>query len=128
MPPLVHIIEIIGKLEIPMGKEIINTMYTIVESSPEIVLLDLQKVTFVDSGGLGAIVRAFKTSETAGIRFVICTDQPEVIKILKLTAINQTIEIFNNKENFYTELKQEIPEYSYLTNFSEISISLGYTS
>lgn len=126
MQPLINIIKIIGKLEILSGKELIATIQTMMESKPEIIILDLQEVTFADSGGLGAIVRAFKISQSGGVRFVICTSQNQICSIFHLTSMNQIIEIYKTKEEFYEQLKQEIPQYNhYLNQIPELSVTLN---
>lgn len=124
MQPVVHIIEIVGKLEIAIGKELIDAIHAIMEFYPQFIILDLQKVDFADSGGLGSVIRAFKISQELGTRFAICTEQSQVLSIFQLTSINQIIEVYKNKEEFYEKLKTEIPEYSYLSEIPEISVSL----
>ncbi len=125
MQPIINIIKIVGKLEILRGKNLIATIHAIMESKPEIIILDLQEVTFADSGGLGAIVRAFKISQSAGLRFVICTSQSQVLSIFHLTSMNQILEIYKTKEEFYEQLKQEIPQYNnYLNQIPELSVTL----
>ena len=120
MQPIVHIIKIFDKLEVLIGKELIAATHAIIQLNPQIILLDIEKVTFADSGGLGAVVRAFKISQVAGIRFVIFTSQNQVLNLFNLTSINQILEIYKTKEEFYQQLKKEIPEYTYLTEIPEI--------
>jgi len=124
MQPIVHILEIFGKLDLLTGKQLIATTHAIMEFEPEFLLLDLEGVTFADSGGLGAVVRAFKIAQVGGVRFAIFTSQTQVLSIFRLTSMNQIMEIYKVKEEFYEQLKVEIPEYRYLNEIPEVSIQV----
>lgn len=69
-----------------------DAMRSATEAGHRRVVLDLARVTFVDSSGLGAIISAMKhlggdrTLELAGL-------QPAVVKVFRLTRLDEIVKI-----------------------------------
>ena len=63
------------------------------QTAPPRVILDLSKVTFVDSSGLGAIVNAKKALGPA-TRLDLCTLNGAVDKVFKLTRMDSVFDIY----------------------------------
>ena len=57
------------------------------------IVLDLSRVDFIDSSGLGAIVSCLKTLGGNG-DLVICGIQETVMSLFKLTRMNRVFQIF----------------------------------
>ena len=76
------------------------------------VLLHLGGVNFVDSSGLGTLVRMASTLRYAGGDLKLCQVTPEVANVLKLTNLAQLFQMFEQEEegiaSFYQ--KQAGPE------------------
>lgn len=70
------------------------------EGMTEIVLVDFQDVTFMDSSGLGALVLAFKAVRATGKKLVICSINEQVRILFELTGMDKVFEIFPNQEEF----------------------------
>lgn len=70
----------------------------VTENGPDRVLLDLSRVDFLDSSGLGAVVYAMKSMggarrlELAGLR-------PKVEKVFRLTRMDSVFVIHNDAES-----------------------------
>jgi stage II sporulation protein AA (anti-sigma F factor antagonist) len=60
---------------------------------PNEVILDLSKVEFMDSSGLGLIMGRYTTSKEIGAELVILKPSYKVKKILELAGIERIIEI-----------------------------------
>ncbi len=59
-------------------------------------IIDLNKVTYIDSSGLGSITSLhIKTSKNGGFVKIISTN-PEINKILKLTGLSKVIPVYEN--------------------------------
>lgn len=56
------------------------------------VVLDLAGVEFVDSSGLGALIRMHKTFEPQG-RLVLCNVDPKVAQLFKVTRLERVFAI-----------------------------------
>ena len=56
--------------------------------------LDLAQVTFLDSSGLGVIVKALKRAKEAETDFDVVAANDRVLKVFKLTGLDAVIEIY----------------------------------
>jgi stage II sporulation protein AA (anti-sigma F factor antagonist) len=63
------------------------------------LILNLEKVTFIDSSGLGVIIGRYKKVSSTGGRMYIVGVQPQVEKILQFSGINRLISIYSNEQD-----------------------------
>ena len=69
-------------------------------SSHSALLVDMEKVEFIDSAALMALIKAFRLAESLGQRFVLSSLAPSVRMMFELTQLDNAFEIFENKESF----------------------------
>lgn len=79
------------------------------ENQPDIVLIDFKDVTFMDSSGLGAVVLAIKTVQSAGREIYVCSMNNQLKMLFELSGLDKVVEIFENAEEFE---QQFLPEKS----------------
>jgi anti-anti-sigma factor len=72
-----------------------------IASGPDIVLLDLKEVTFMDSSGLGALVSALKTVRSSGGKLSVCSINDQVKMLFELTSMDRVFEIYPNQDAFH---------------------------
>jgi anti-anti-sigma factor len=63
------------------------------EHRPREILLDLARLTFMDVTGLRTILDAARRARRHGGALVIANPMPHIIRLLELTAIDQTLEV-----------------------------------
>jgi stage II sporulation protein AA (anti-sigma F factor antagonist) len=63
------------------------------------LIVNLEKVTFIDSSGLGVIIGRYKKVSAAGGKMYIAGVKPAIEKILFLSGINRLIPIFKNEQD-----------------------------
>jgi anti-sigma B factor antagonist len=68
------------------------------DGSPKIVL-DLSGVTFLDSTGLGVLITGLKRCRSADGDLVLVTAQPNVLKVLEITGLNDVFQIYETVED-----------------------------
>ncbi|MCT7986706.1 sugar transferase [Laspinema sp. A4] len=74
---------------------------------PEHIILDFSKTTFIDSSGVGALVRVLKTTQTASIDLILRNVQSQVMSVLSLTALDQAL-TFEGKSGLITGTHEEL--------------------
>lgn len=74
-----------------------SVMGQCVEESPKHFILDLSKIDFVDSSGLGALVQLAKKVQTAGGTLQIVTN-PRVTQTVKLVRLEQFLSLQTSVE------------------------------
>jgi anti-sigma B factor antagonist len=61
-------------------------------------VLDLSEVTFLDSTGLGVLITGLKRCRSAGGNLVLVTAQPNVLKVLEITGLNDVFKVHDTVE------------------------------
>lgn len=79
-------------------REEINTL---VETGVEMILVDFQNVTFIDSSGLGALVAAAKAVRAQKHKIFICSLNEQIKMLFELASMDQVFEIFPSQDHFY---------------------------
>ncbi|MBR4204543.1 MAG: anti-sigma factor antagonist [Clostridia bacterium] len=62
---------------------------------PDELILDLSRVCFMDSSGLGLILGRYAKAAELGIRFKVANPTPEISRILDLAGTQRLIKIEN---------------------------------
>ncbi len=100
MSPVVKVVQPSGILDSTKANQFRQEISEIVEKGANIVLLDFQNVTFMDSSGLGALVLAFKSVRASGAKLFICSINEQIRILFELTSMDRVFEIFDNQDEF----------------------------
>lgn len=57
-------------------------------------VIDLERVSFIDSSGLAALISGLKTFRAHGRDFVLAAVQPTVLQVFTLTMLDRAFRIF----------------------------------
>ncbi len=100
MSPVVKVVQPSGILDGTKAGHFRQEISHLMESNVDIVLIDFQDVTFMDSSGLGALVLALKTVRAAGGKLFICSVNDQIKMLFELTSMDRVFEIFPSREDF----------------------------
>jgi anti-sigma B factor antagonist len=100
MAPVVKVIQPAGILDGTQVNHLRQEINQAVTANTDIVLIDLENVTFMDSSGLGALVIALKTVRTAGGKLFLCAINDQVKMLFQLTSMDRVFEIFPSRDEF----------------------------
>lgn len=104
MAPVLKIIQPNGLFDGDQGTKCRQKITELVENGTDIVLLDFQDVTFMDSSGLGAVVLSLKTVRASGGKLFICSINDQIRMLFELTSMDRVFQIFANREEFTKEM------------------------
>jgi stage II sporulation protein AA (anti-sigma F factor antagonist) len=76
---------------VPRLDEVLSSL----DSSVQTLVIDLARLSFMDSSGLGAIVRAQQRSDAAGRRLQVRGARGAVRKLLDIAALGATVEVLD---------------------------------
>ncbi|REF00174.1 STAS domain-containing protein [Thermomonospora umbrina] len=68
--------------------------------TPPRLVIDMTSVTFMDSCGLGGLVRSWKRVGGLQGRFVLVGLQPRVARVLDITGMRRAFEIYDSLDDF----------------------------
>lgn len=85
------------RLTADIASEFSKSVIEIVGTEPESIILDLGKVNFMDSSGLGSIM-AIRKAASGVCKMRVSSVNSAVMDILKLTRMNQVLDIYETTE------------------------------
>ncbi|MGJ9382434.1 anti-sigma F factor antagonist [Salipaludibacillus neizhouensis] len=68
------------------------------------VLLNLEKLTFMDSSGLGVVLGRYKRVQAMGGEMVVCCISPQVKRLFELSGIYKIVSITSNEREGLSSL------------------------
>ena len=107
MNSVVHIIEPEGILDGTKTADFQQQIEQSVESGVHTILVDFGNVTFMDSSGLGALVKAFKTLQAANVRLFLCSINEQIGMLFELTSMDNYFAILSDREEFKQQLQSQ---------------------
>ncbi|QLE56885.1 STAS domain-containing protein [Nostoc sp. TCL26-01] len=96
----VQVIKLSGIINTTNSQDLREKITHLLNSGVNIVLVDCQDVTFMDSSALGALVLAFKTLRAAGTKLFLCSINEQVRILFELTGMDKVFEIFKSQDEF----------------------------
>jgi anti-sigma B factor antagonist len=94
----VDVVELSGKITIGEGEaELRKEVQELIDGGHKKILLGLEKVSFMDSAGLGELVACYKRAMEKGGTIKILRPSGKVADLLSLTKITEIFEIFEDE-------------------------------
>lgn len=93
------IVRVAGELDMLIADKMrIEIDKRIDESGIKNLILNLEKVTFIDSSGLGVVIGRYKRIKSKGGRMFIVGAKPQVEKILFFSGVNRLVPLYNSEQ------------------------------
>jgi anti-anti-sigma factor len=94
----VQIVTVRGELDLASAGGLYRRGREAIKRHARMLLLDLAGVSFCDSCGLSAFVRIANDADAAGCRYGLLAPQPAVLKIIRITGLDQRLRVFRSVE------------------------------
>ncbi len=107
MNSVVQIIEPEGILDSTKTADFQHQIEQSIESGVHSILVDFRNVTFMDSSGLGALVKALKTVNAAEVGFFLCSINEQIRMLFELTSMDNYFTILSDRQEFNQHLQQK---------------------
>ena len=82
-----------GELDLASAEELEAQLKQLESSEPELLVLDLRQLDFMDSTGLRAVIAADARARDRGARLVVVRAPEEVDRVFRLTRMDQHLEL-----------------------------------
>lgn len=107
MSVVVRVMEPKGILDGTKTTEFHERLNKIIESGAQIALVDFKDVTFMDSSGLGALVKALKTADAANVELFLCSINEQIKILFELTSMDRYFKIYSDRREFEQQLQKQ---------------------
>ncbi len=92
------IINMKGDLDYNSYKEFNKIVSGLIDIKTQRIILEMANVTHIDSMGLGAITKLWKTADQLGLSIVLAAVPKNIHNMIKLVNLDRRILIFENVE------------------------------
>ena len=94
-----YVITVSGEVDLATSPELDNAIIVAIESGTSSLAIDLTDVSFMDSSGLGVIVRGLKRCREADKDLDLVITNERVLKVFGITGLDQVIPIHDSIED-----------------------------
>ena len=102
----VTVIDVDGKILLGEGDvEIKQTVDTLLKHGDKKILLNLAKVPYLDSAGLGEIIRCFTALRRNGGNFKLLSPNKRIIDLLSITKLLNVFDCYDNESSAITSFR-----------------------
>ena len=97
------VITVSGELDLASSASLDEELQRLIESDVTQVIVDLRRLEFMDSTGLGTIVKAHQRAEETGRRFGLVRGPQQVQRLLSLTGVEERLTFADTPEELLGE-------------------------
>ncbi len=83
-----------GEIDFHLSPEVAASLRAIVANKPKRVVVDLAKVTYVDSSGLAVLIEGMQNTREYGGEFSLAAMQENLRPIFEIACLDQVFKIF----------------------------------
>ena len=94
-----YVITVSGEVDLATSPDLDTAIIAAIESGTSSVAIDLTDVSFMDSSGLGVIVRGLKRCREADKDLDLVITNERVLKVFGITGLDQVIPIHDSIED-----------------------------
>jgi anti-anti-sigma factor len=103
-----HVIELIGELDLSMIPKLETPLLRALRAS-DAVILDLSRVCFIDSSGIGLLIKAHRATDEGGKLHTVIRRGSQVQRVLNLAGIDRALPIFLDRDQAIAALAPQAP-------------------
>jgi anti-sigma B factor antagonist len=95
----VHVLDVAGKITIGEGDVVLrNKFQELLDSGARNILLNLEKVSYMDSAGIGELVACYKRAKEKEGTVKLLNPSGKVYDLLQLTKLEEVFETFKDEK------------------------------
>jgi len=95
---LPNVLPLEGEIDLHVSPQISASLAAIVKRKPAKVVVDLSKVTYIDSSGLAVLIEAMQNVGAYGGKFALAGLQEAVRPIFEIARLDQVFRIFPDSD------------------------------
>ncbi len=91
-----NVLSLEGEIDLHVSPRVSISLRQMIEKKPKQLVVDLSRVTYLDSSGLAVLIEAMQNVEKYGGKFAIVGVQETVRSIFDIARLDQVFRIFSN--------------------------------
>ena len=89
-----NVLPLEGEIDLHISPNIAASLNVMIEKKPRQLIVDLSRVTYIDSSGLAALIAGMQNVEQYGGKFVLAGLQETIRTIFEIARLDQVFQIF----------------------------------
>jgi anti-sigma B factor antagonist len=93
-----NVLPLEGEIDLHVSPAVTASLNTMIEKKPKQLVVDLSRVTYIDSAGLATFIEGMQKVEAYGGKFALAGLQETVRSIFEISRLDQVFQIFPDVE------------------------------
>jgi anti-sigma B factor antagonist len=95
------VVRLAGELDLSQADNLSQELERAEEDEPDILVVDLREVSFMDSTGLRLLLAALRRAEPAGRRLVLVRGQEQVRDLFRVARLDDVFELVDDPDEAF---------------------------
>jgi anti-sigma B factor antagonist len=104
----VHVIELLGELDLSTIPKLETRLLKVLRAN-DAVILDLSRLSFIDSSGIGLLIKADRATDDGAKLHTVVSRHSQVERVLRLAGIDRALPIFLDRDEAIEALAPPAP-------------------
>lgn len=100
-----HVIEVEGQVDLYSAPEFKERTGRVIDQGSTRVIIDLSRVGFMDSTGLGVLVGALKRLRAARAELLLVVTDYDIERLFELTGLDRTFKMYRSRDDALEDLE-----------------------
>jgi anti-sigma B factor antagonist len=96
--PATAVVSLRGEVDLYTCPELKQELFRVIADGTTLVVVDLTETTFIDSTGLGVLIRGVERARTEGGQLAVVCSDPNMTKVFEVTGLNRVFPIHSSRE------------------------------
>ncbi|MGA8210998.1 MAG: STAS domain-containing protein [Nocardioidaceae bacterium] len=88
----------VGEIDVATADSLASGVAQALDAGHRRVLVDFAEVTFIDSTGLGVLVKCHRKAEAGSAFFAVVHPTPQTRKLIRVLGLDQLLHVFDTAE------------------------------
>lgn len=89
-----NVLPLDGEIDLHVSPEVAESLRVMIQDKPKQVVVDLTKVTYLDSSGLAVLIEGMQNVQKYGGRFGLAGVQEDVKHVFDIARLDQVFQIY----------------------------------
>ena len=89
-----NVLPLEGEIDLHVSPEVAESLRSMTEKKPKVLVVDLAKTTYLDSSGLAVLIEGMQNVQEYGGKFALANVQESVQHIFEIARLDQVFQIF----------------------------------
>lgn len=94
----VPVVDLTGEVDAYTSARFRESIIELIESGAANLVIDMEKVEYIDSSGLGALVGGLKRASERSGKIVIVCNNPQIRKVFEITGLEKVFHLYGTED------------------------------